>query len=646
MNIFALVWKQESFTKANRGFTMKGDFSRDTFDKSKHYNSVLMQQGRVQLDADWNEQQAINSYLRETETRDIIGKCGTPENDSGFEIKCGLHRSGMPMILIGKGRYYVDGILCENENELDYIKQVGKPEIPLSNECPFGLVYLDVWNRHISFLDDPNIKERALGGPDTTTRIMTIWQVKIHHYAELPKCDMDFIKDIDPTYDINNRGMIDAQTIPIDDETPCYLPPQSNYQGIENQLYRIEIHRGGNFKKNNNSQVTFKWSQDNGSVVTAITGINKTLITVSDLGKDDVLGFKEGQWVEISDDVIELNGNLGFMTKINDIFLDEQQIELSQELPNDFIVRFDPKNPDRYHLKLRRWDGANSNGLEITGNWQYIDRGIQVTFSDGEYKTGDYWLIPTRTATGDIEWPSGPQIRKGIEHHYCPLAIIKYSEERNKYRYSLEKDCREKFPSLTDLKNEESGIHITKVCYGDNKLDLINDSEIDVKEFSGLLIVFDKNIEKIVEKYNFIGGQDSLRPPNPIFFVTLYIPFPVLLPTNNILYLDNVIGYQPLVLIANIKNNDNEIILNFNGITTGGWIQNVLPKAREYRLNRILARLTIKGNFIWAKDNPDMYLDGDTFGIKDEDRIELRPQPSGDGRQGGDFEMWFWLKLE
>ena len=38
---------------------MKGDFTRDTFDRTKHYSRVLMQQGRVTLDADWNEQTAI-----------------------------------------------------------------------------------------------------------------------------------------------------------------------------------------------------------------------------------------------------------------------------------------------------------------------------------------------------------------------------------------------------------------------------------------------------------------------------------------------------------------------------------------------------------------------------------------------------------
>ena len=38
---------------------MKGDFTRNTFDPDKHFLRVLMQQGRVQLDSDWNEQAAI-----------------------------------------------------------------------------------------------------------------------------------------------------------------------------------------------------------------------------------------------------------------------------------------------------------------------------------------------------------------------------------------------------------------------------------------------------------------------------------------------------------------------------------------------------------------------------------------------------------
>ncbi|HEX6608229.1 MAG TPA: DUF6519 domain-containing protein, partial [Chloroflexia bacterium] len=35
---------------------MQGDITRSTFRPENHYDGVRMQQGRVQLDADWNEQ--------------------------------------------------------------------------------------------------------------------------------------------------------------------------------------------------------------------------------------------------------------------------------------------------------------------------------------------------------------------------------------------------------------------------------------------------------------------------------------------------------------------------------------------------------------------------------------------------------------
>ena len=41
---------------------MKGDFTRLTFAPAKHYSSVRQQQGRVQLDADWNEQVDIQNH--------------------------------------------------------------------------------------------------------------------------------------------------------------------------------------------------------------------------------------------------------------------------------------------------------------------------------------------------------------------------------------------------------------------------------------------------------------------------------------------------------------------------------------------------------------------------------------------------------
>ncbi|MCU0286337.1 MAG: LamG domain-containing protein [Acidobacteria bacterium] len=68
---------------------MKGDFSRFTFDRKKHYNGLYLQQGRVQIDADWNELVDINAAYNETLVRDVIGPCGMPAHYPGFEITAG-----------------------------------------------------------------------------------------------------------------------------------------------------------------------------------------------------------------------------------------------------------------------------------------------------------------------------------------------------------------------------------------------------------------------------------------------------------------------------------------------------------------------------------------------------------------------------
>ena len=65
---------------------MQGDFSRLTFDPRKHYRSVRMQQGRVQLDADWNEQIDILNYFFETQLKDILGSSGASQATAGFKI--------------------------------------------------------------------------------------------------------------------------------------------------------------------------------------------------------------------------------------------------------------------------------------------------------------------------------------------------------------------------------------------------------------------------------------------------------------------------------------------------------------------------------------------------------------------------------
>ncbi|MDP8888547.1 MAG: DUF6519 domain-containing protein, partial [Thermoproteota archaeon] len=65
---------------------MKGDFTRSTFRKENHYHKVNMQQGRVQIDADWNEQNDIQLHYEKSFLRDLVGKNGTLAENNGFEI--------------------------------------------------------------------------------------------------------------------------------------------------------------------------------------------------------------------------------------------------------------------------------------------------------------------------------------------------------------------------------------------------------------------------------------------------------------------------------------------------------------------------------------------------------------------------------
>lgn len=89
---------------------MSGDYSRKRFNPEKLYQGVLRQQGRVDLDADWNEYVDLQDRRWRAETIDVVGRCGVPaETPEGFKIEV----SGGELT-VGPGRMYVDGYLAEN----------------------------------------------------------------------------------------------------------------------------------------------------------------------------------------------------------------------------------------------------------------------------------------------------------------------------------------------------------------------------------------------------------------------------------------------------------------------------------------------------------------------------------------------------
>jgi hypothetical protein len=756
---------------------MKGDFTRMTFDPKKHYRGVLMQQGRVQLDADWNEQLAIQSHRDETETRDVIGGCGTPIDQPGFtlitdastlpaNVRSDLTKAKvLPLatgdFLIGPGRYYVDGILCENEDYVLYTRQPNwpgddpnaapsqpDPEIKPIVDAGLYQVYLDVWTRHITALDDDSIREKALGGPDTTTRAKTIWQVKVN------KLDADtLICATAPLPGDESTGQLSARSKPLDDaQNDCDVPPGAGFRRLENQLYRVEIHTGGN-----RAAATFKWSRDNAAMVTTWTSKNGNDLTVGSGGPDEVLGFASNQWVELSDDTRELQGKPGTLVKL--------ETAVGQTLTINPLTATGPVERNAFPLnpKVRRWDTLAASGgtrktsaTDAPNGFFRLEDGVEIKFEAGQYRTGDYWLIPARTANADVEWPRDtagdpiPQPKHGIYHHTCSLALLKFDTAT---KLSVQEDCRPFFPPLTDLtclyyvggdgqagtsgqtlpkplkvgvangnhplpnasvefailrdddievststvltdtsgiaqfswklgeanelrvraqlkisnKNvhlpiifsaqlgkgdaEEPGFHVTDIKFLPPYPDgtqFRNDTEFSADILAGgIAITCDENVNVRPLSVRSRFTSDSGAQVSPTVFVTLDLPYPFNRADRE-LWGNPVIAYQPLILSSNVSS-DGNVIYWAPEMDTKAWLTGLLFRAmqRPKRGQSILAHLTLKGNFIWSEDSPDLYLDGEVLGVEDsvpDSRPSIAAKlPSGDKRRGGDLEMWFWL---
>jgi hypothetical protein len=362
--------------------------------------------------------------------------------------------------------------LCENSAPLLYTDQIDYP-LRLENQLEKKhsyLVYLDVWERHITPIQDPDIREVALGGPDTATRVKVVWQVKTLEWE--PTCPSaaewhTLVEHWQPT----QRGLLTARA--KEGETsfdPCTVSPESKYRRAQNQLYRVEIHQGGvawdgatgkqeSPAGNAERAATFKWSRENGSVTYPILHLSGNEVTLAHVGRDNRFGLHPGDWVEIVDDVVELRSAPYPLYKV--LSVDPAMMWVRLEFPEGTTPPYFD-NISTTHPFLRRWDFQGldpSSGYPVQakngalllqeGKELPLEDGIQITFVAPEigsptYRMGDYWLIPARTATGDVEWPGSvndpvPVSPHGVQHHYAPLAIISVNDVG---KITIEADCR------------------------------------------------------------------------------------------------------------------------------------------------------------------------------------------------------------
>ena len=407
---------------------MYGDFSRFP-DGPGPYSAVLAQQGRLLLDAELNAQNVILlDYLRRL-TTDLIGPFAGPVHHAGFAVEPVIQDGQCRAVQLRRGHYYVYGLRCEAPAP----HQPANEELPIGeHETPF-VVYLAVWEQAVSAIQAPELVDPALGAdvPDTTRRSQVRWRPVASRRLPCttktwPTCSRSRSSGVSR---VQRRSPPPAETrrprplrrVREPEPGPATAAVPGGYRGVENQLYRVEVHRGGTARRRRSSGrvTTAAWSPGSRRWASprarAASGRHSQRVW-----RDAQQGLEVGDWVEFVDDHWAPLGTPPALMQVQGISLATRQVTLQD---TDGHRDFDA----RLHPLLRRWDQqpdcpAPNHGIPLVqadGKWFELEDGVQIRFEApaARYERGDYWLIPARTATTGVLWP------QSRDEQPAPLAI-------------------------------------------------------------------------------------------------------------------------------------------------------------------------------------------------------------------------------
>jgi hypothetical protein len=466
----------------------RGDFTRDTFHAEDQYSRVFMQQGRVSIDADWNEQVSITNHYQRMLTTAMIGPHAAPWNcHTHFHLALTDDRQ----YRVNGGYYYVNGLMCLNkrtyEGDLADILKCDDHDLELGS----FIFYLDVWESHVTYIDDDGIREQALGGADTATRAKINWKIRAKQIGEFDEIkpflyfdetgqatgiDQDgFLRLIREDAKPGNAFMVAQGKSARKDSDLCSSDPNVGYRGKENQLYRVEICRS------DEEMVTFKWSRENSAVMFPIREISNETVTLEHLGRDICTCLKVNDWVEVITGDEDCHCDKCVLHQVVSIDAEKYTVTLNHNVVGDFD---DTALANAY---LRRWDhgDGDENGIPVTEaaeDWYELEDGVEIQFGVAlsilpqreisekvreeeladmrerekpghdsvkpllkelylGFQPGDYWLIPARSASNSIEWPTredgkpSPLPPHGVVHHYAPLRLLLRDDGEEKMNF-------------------------------------------------------------------------------------------------------------------------------------------------------------------------------------------------------------------
>jgi len=439
---------------------MKGDFSRWDTINEPNLNGVLHQQGRVLLDRDWNDQTQITLDWQNRAAKQIIGAdvaAISTQEPNALKVTRAIVDGDKVKLEIHPGQGWVNGLAVTLPGDSKVMRTATYLEPPIQDpsgkvsEITEGIrdaVILEVWQEALNGFQQPDtLIEPALGGPDTTERVLTAMRFRLFRLAPDEDCHniTDKLQD-----QVDQKGKLTVSLQPtVETDGDCPVVEGGGYTGFEHNFYRVEIAQVNDYVPK------FKWSQFNGGLVGRgkfeIDGDNKKITL-----KANDQAIKRSNLRDFYLEVVKFDEEQGYW-RVNygaEVSLDGDELEVTnehyfeQELPSGRVF-------------FRLWNGidAIANFPKATAPTQpnQLRDGIRLEFDNPEttnYLPGDYWTFKVRA--GEIS--NEPilldnQPPQGITYQRVPLAELNWDADLDiSFEEEQIEDCREVFPPLTQQK--------------------------------------------------------------------------------------------------------------------------------------------------------------------------------------------------
>ena len=502
------------------------DISRHLSQPEKRYSGVRMQQGRVILDSDFNEMGSIDDTQERRTLIEVICAKGTPNDGflagdvtsatrdvsvdqaDGSTVTQTVETYDFPL---AAGSFYLGGTRFEapsapQEQFLDQSDWIridaetanlpARPLDPADLTDPNGnvqdrvdLVYLRGWEQCVTAVEDSELRERALGGPDTSIRLRRMRRIEVLSdvpgtcaeafaalQAELTQPRPDDTSGVPHDIDAATCALLSKARLTVSlgggdiTEDPCKPRVTQGFLGAENQTIRVELTATNRFIWGTNNAAPFyrvTVEEEEGELVR---------INFQTPPRDQTLHPLQGQAVEIipwsailpnQEKVAELQGHLA--TVVTSYDPETASLTLAQPVPRSwldwitapehdgFISDRDPSERARYFY-LRLWTGGSGVADEPDiafqpGTAQALPgTGLEVTFSDFGL-AGDHWIIAARPNTPDevVPWSLfDAEPPAGTTFYFAPLALVRWTVEGQDVVSSIQ-DCRSIFRPLCEV---------------------------------------------------------------------------------------------------------------------------------------------------------------------------------------------------